>query len=202
VAGSGAVASPASAAGAASQMDAQAVGGRCAVAGAGRGAVAGCARAVRALSVGLWAVSVLAAVDSTICRAHQHAAGARRDGGAQAEPPGGVGGAEPPDHGLGRSRGRLTIKIHLACEQGRKPMVVVLTGGHTSRTKPATIGLGVEEITHRRRHPTHRLPPAPRPQQHLRQRLVLHPTLAHTPEEYVKSSNTPTWQTSPASSIS
>ncbi|MES9544404.1 IS5 family transposase [Actinomadura sp. NPDC000600] len=72
-----------------------------------------------------WWVSV----DSTICRAHQHAAGARRDGRAQVEPPGGIGGAEPPDHGLGRSRGGLTTKIHLACEQGRKPMVVVLTGG-------------------------------------------------------------------------
>lgn len=40
-------------------------------------------------------------VDSTICRAHQHAAGARRDGQAQKEPPGGMV-AEPDDHGLGR----------------------------------------------------------------------------------------------------
>jgi transposase len=68
-----------------------------------------------------WSVSV----DSTVVRAHQHAAGARRDGGGQVEPPGG----EPPDHGLGRSRGGLTTKIHLAGEQGRKPMVVVLTAG-------------------------------------------------------------------------
>lgn len=49
-----------------------------------------------------WSVSV----DSTVVRAHQHAAGARRDGGAQVEPPAG----EPPDHGLGRSRGGLTTK--------------------------------------------------------------------------------------------
>lgn len=74
--------------------------------------------------VGWWV-----SVDSTICRAHQHAAGACRDTAAQAEPPGGIGDAEPPDHGLGRSRGGLTTKIHLAAEQGRKPMAVLLTGG-------------------------------------------------------------------------
>ncbi|WP_455566529.1 hypothetical protein [Nocardia gamkensis] len=48
-----------------------------------------------------WQVSV----DSTIVRAHQHAAGARCDGDRQAEPPGGGGEPEPPDHGFGRSRG-------------------------------------------------------------------------------------------------
>lgn len=68
-----------------------------------------------------WSVSV----DSTISRAHQHAAGARRDPGGQVEPPG----EEPPDHGLGRSRGGLTTKLHLACEQGRKPMAVIVTAG-------------------------------------------------------------------------
>jgi hypothetical protein len=57
-------------------------------------------------------------VDSTISRAHQHAAGVRRDDHAQREPPGGVQ-AEPADHGLGRSRGGWTTKAHLACEQGR-----------------------------------------------------------------------------------
>ncbi|MGW3658721.1 transposase [Streptomyces sp. NPDC005151] len=50
-------------------------------------------------------------VDSTVCRAHQHAAGARRDGAGQKEPPGGVR-AEPDDHGLGRSRGGFSTKIH------------------------------------------------------------------------------------------
>jgi hypothetical protein len=38
-------------------------------------------------------------------------------------------GREPPDHGLGRSRGGLTSKTHLACEQGRKPLAMVITGG-------------------------------------------------------------------------
>jgi hypothetical protein len=48
----------------------------------------------------VWDVSV----DSTTARAHQHAAGARRDGDLQAEPPGGMG-VEPADHALGRSPG-------------------------------------------------------------------------------------------------
>lgn len=71
-----------------------------------------------------WTVSV----DSTVSRAHQHAAGARRDGHLQKEPPGGLR-TEPADHGLGRSRGGLTSKTHLACEQGRKPLAMVITGG-------------------------------------------------------------------------
>jgi transposase len=59
-------------------------------------------------------------VDSTIVRAHQHAAGAR----ARPRPPG-----EPADHALGRSRGGWTTKLHVACEQGQKPLSLVLTGG-------------------------------------------------------------------------
>jgi transposase len=68
-----------------------------------------------------WDISV----DSTIVRAHQHAAGARHHPQRQREPPG----PEPADHGLGRSRGGLSTKIHLACEQGRKPLSIVLTPG-------------------------------------------------------------------------
>jgi len=80
----------------------------------------------RADAAGLitWEVSV----DSTVCRAHQHAAGARRDGDAQAEPPGGVF-VEPADHALGRSRGGFSTKIHLAVEQGQKPMSILVTAG-------------------------------------------------------------------------
>ncbi|MFG3443060.1 hypothetical protein ACGF0J_37960 [Nonomuraea sp. NPDC047897] len=63
-----------------------------------------------------WTVSV----DSTTSRAHQHAAGARRDGHLQKEPPGGTGN-EPNEHALGRSLGGLTTKTLLACEQGRNP---------------------------------------------------------------------------------
>ncbi|MGW1511224.1 transposase [Streptomyces sp. NPDC002394] len=43
-------------------------------------------------------------------------------------PPGGVA-AEPDDHGLGRSRGGFTTKIHLACEQGQKPLPLLVTAG-------------------------------------------------------------------------
>lgn len=68
-------------------------------------------------------------VDSTIARAHQHAAGARRDFAEQVESPGGVGGPEPADHGLGRSRGGWTTKLHLGCEQGRRPMSILITAG-------------------------------------------------------------------------
>ena len=67
-------------------------------------------------------------VDSTVCRAHQHAAGARKQGDLQEEPPGGVF-TEPCDHGLGRSRGGFTTKLHLAVEQGQKPMSIVVTAG-------------------------------------------------------------------------
>ncbi|MFE5681432.1 IS5 family transposase [Streptomyces erythrochromogenes] len=67
-------------------------------------------------------------VGSTICRAHQHAAGARKKD-LQKEPPGGLV-AEPDDHGLGRSRGGLTTKIHLAAEQGQKPMSLLTAAGH------------------------------------------------------------------------
>ncbi|MFI6333267.1 IS5 family transposase [Micromonospora chersina] len=80
----------------------------------------------RADAVGLitWDVSV----DSTIARAHQHAAGARQRCQQQAEPPGGVV-TEPADHALGRSRGGWTTKLHLACEQGGKPLSMLLTAG-------------------------------------------------------------------------
>lgn len=63
-----------------------------------------------------------------MCRAHQHAAGARRQGDLQKEPPGGVF-TEPGDHGLGRSRGGFTTKLPLAVEQGQKPMSMVITAG-------------------------------------------------------------------------
>ncbi|MGX4656297.1 IS5 family transposase [Micromonospora sp. SCSIO 07396] len=71
----------------------------------------------------VWDVSV----DSTVARAHQHAAGARKRGICR-QSPGGVG-VEPTDHALGRSRGGLTTKLHLACEQGQKPLSIVLTAG-------------------------------------------------------------------------
>lgn len=72
----------------------------------------------------VWDVSV----DSTVSRAHQHAAGARKNAELQVESPGGVD-TEPADHGLGRSRGGFSTKTHLACEQGQKPLSLVVTAG-------------------------------------------------------------------------
>ncbi|MFF9001541.1 IS5 family transposase [Streptomyces achromogenes] len=60
------------------------------------------------------------AVDSTIVRAHQHAAGAR---------PKGAPAGEPDDHALGRSRGGLTTKVHLAADSRCRPLAFVLTPG-------------------------------------------------------------------------
>lgn len=73
-----------------------------------------------------WQVSV----DSTISRAHQHAGGARHHPEQQAEPPGSTEHPEPADHGLGKSRGGWTTKIHLGCEQGRGLLTMVITAGH------------------------------------------------------------------------
>jgi transposase len=78
-----------------------------------------------------WTVSV----DSTIARAHQHAAGARRSS---------VGAAacataarsnhkilwpEPDDHALGRSRGGWTTKTHAAVDARGRPLAIRLTAG-------------------------------------------------------------------------
>jgi transposase len=67
-------------------------------------------------------------VDSTVCRAHQHAAGAPRQ---PARKPGGH--SRPAQHradeGLGRSRGGLSTKIHLAGEGGLRPLALLLTPG-------------------------------------------------------------------------
>ncbi|MFJ8271504.1 IS5 family transposase [Streptomyces sp. NPDC094154] len=70
----------------------------------------------------------MVAVDSTSCRAHQHAAGARK-----AEPRVPKKRTTPrhhrPDEGLGRSRGGLTCKIHLAGEGGCRLLALLLTPG-------------------------------------------------------------------------
>ncbi|MFJ2195323.1 IS5 family transposase [Streptomyces violaceusniger] len=51
----------------------------------------------------------LVQIDSTIVRAHQQ--------------------DEPDDHALGRSRGGLTTKIHLACDGRGRPLAILLTPG-------------------------------------------------------------------------
>ncbi|MFK0017020.1 IS5 family transposase [Streptomyces sp. NPDC091027] len=64
-----------------------------------------------------WTVSV----DSTVVRAHQHAAGARKKGAAESD--------EPADHALGRSRGGLSTKVHLAADGGARPLAFTITAG-------------------------------------------------------------------------
>ncbi|WP_107407689.1 IS5 family transposase [Streptomyces sp. BpilaLS-43] len=70
----------------------------------------------------------MVSVDSTSCRAHQHAAGARKK-----KPHVPKKRTTPrhhrPDEGLGRSRGGLTCKIHLAGEGSCRPMAFLLTPG-------------------------------------------------------------------------
>jgi transposase len=63
----------------------------------------------------IWDVSV----DSTIARAHQHAAGARAHPDGQKEPPGGVQ-EEPADHALGR-RSRNSVLARILWS-GRRPV--------------------------------------------------------------------------------
>ncbi|MFD9297228.1 IS5 family transposase [Streptomyces goshikiensis] len=94
-----------------------------------------------------WDVSV----DSTIVRAHQHAARGTRPRRPTASPrlPGGGGGAEVPEpgrnavaeparppggggaggEGLGRSRGGFTTKIHLSADGRCRPLSLIVTPG-------------------------------------------------------------------------
>ena len=55
-------------------------------------------------------------IDSTIVRAHQHAAGAVKNGGQEAQ-------------ALGRSRGGFSTKLHVACANETTGVSFVLTGG-------------------------------------------------------------------------
>jgi transposase len=66
-------------------------------------------------------------LDSTIVRAHQHAAGAK-DSSAEAE-------------ALGRSRGGFSTKIHVACDGLGRPVKIILTPGqdHDVTQGPALI---------------------------------------------------------------
>ncbi|MEK8172377.1 IS5 family transposase [Streptomyces sp. M19] len=74
-------------------------------------------RAAQAKADAAGDIDWLVSVDSTVVRAHQHAAGARK-------------GLRSP--ALGRSRGGLTSKIHLACDAFGRPLAFVVTGGNTN----------------------------------------------------------------------
>ncbi|MDX3696599.1 IS5 family transposase [Streptomyces europaeiscabiei] len=94
---------------------------------------------VRADAEGLitWDVSV----DSTVARAHQHAAGARKKGISRSSRQVACHRARE-DHGLGRSRGGLTTKLHLAVEQGQKPMSLGVTAGQRGDSPQFQVVLG------------------------------------------------------------
>ncbi|UQS23127.1 IS5 family transposase [Amycolatopsis thermalba] len=87
-----------------------------------------------------WVISV----DSSVVRAHQHAAGARKKGAAP-----GVEALAVDGEGLGRSRGGLSTKIHLAVDGRGLPMRVLLTGGHAGdnpQLLPLLDGIAVARI--------------------------------------------------------
>ncbi|MFC0557380.1 IS5 family transposase, partial [Planotetraspora thailandica] len=70
-----------------------------------------------------WTVSI----DSTIARAHQHAAGARKKGMAAGRS---IRRTRKSGQALGRSRGGLTTKLHLITEARGLPMALHVTGGN------------------------------------------------------------------------
>jgi len=76
------------------------------------------ARGVWARLLALLAVDAdneYAMIDSTIVRAHQHSAGARKTG---------------EDQSIGRSKGGLSTKIHVLADALGNPLKIHLTGGH------------------------------------------------------------------------
>ncbi|MGW7309942.1 IS5 family transposase [Streptomyces sp. NPDC054835] len=75
-------------------------------------------RAAQAKADAAGDIEWLVSVDSTVVRAHQHAAGGPKKG--------------LRDPALGRSRGGLTSKIHLACDGRGRPLGFIVTGGNTN----------------------------------------------------------------------
>lgn len=67
-----------------------------------------------------WIVSI----DSTIVRAHQHAADTAGDSV--------TGLHEPADHAIGRARGGLTTTVHLPTDGAGRGLAVLLTPGQTN----------------------------------------------------------------------
>ncbi|MBM4795032.1 IS5 family transposase [Streptomyces sioyaensis] len=88
-----------------------------------------------------WAVSV----DATIVRAHQHAADPARKKGAPA--------GEPADHAIGRSRGGLSTKIHLAADARCRRLAFVLTAGQAGDAPAFTDVMARLRVPRRRGRP-------------------------------------------------
>ncbi|MDF1488105.1 IS5 family transposase [Tessaracoccus caeni] len=92
-----------------------------------------------------WQVSV----DSTTCRGHIHAAGARHDSIHRVT-------GEPADHGFGRSRGGWTTKTHLACDQHRGILAFHITAGQRADSPEFTTVLDQIKINNIRGAPRRR----------------------------------------------
>lgn len=65
-------------------------------------------------------------------RVHQHGAGARPVKGAPSNHSNPS--VEPVDHGIGRSRGGPTTKVHLACDGAGRPLALRCTAGNVNDT--------------------------------------------------------------------
>ncbi|MEU6154692.1 transposase [Actinosynnema sp. NPDC047251] len=90
------------------------------------------ARADAAGSI-VWDVSV----DSTVMRAHQHAAGARKKGISRSNRPTPTR-AGPSPTTTGRGGRGWTSKLHLACEQRRRPLSLLVTAGQRGDSRQFT----------------------------------------------------------------
>ncbi len=102
-------------------------------------------------------------VDSTMVRAHQHAAGPAKRG---------VPVGEPHDHALGRSRGGLTTKIHPAADGRCRPLAFVLTPGRAGALPPSRRAYSSRAIReHLRKRGTRAVIPQPDDQIANRKRL-------------------------------
>ncbi|WP_222107288.1 IS5 family transposase [[Actinomadura] parvosata] len=112
--------------------------------GAGRGSLSRYRHEPMPRGLITWDVSV----DSTVARAHQHAAGARRDGGRAAEGTTWRGSQGTGRSWAGRSRDGLSTKIHLASNRG-KPLSVVVTAGQRGdcpQFRPVLEGIRVPRL--------------------------------------------------------
>lgn len=90
-----------------------------------------------------WVISV----DSTCVRAHQHAAGAGKQ--PACADTSGKGSLCDPNEALGRSRGGLTTKVHLACDGRGRPLSVVLTPGQchdSTQLAPVLDAIGCRDL--------------------------------------------------------
>jgi len=87
-------------------------------------------------------------VDGTAVRAHQHAAGARKGGG-------GTGASTVADEALGRSRGGLTTKLHLACDGKGRPLSIVVTPGQRHESTQLEPLLDAIRVPRPRKRPAH-----------------------------------------------